>query len=367
MSPKLHIANTFFEWELEKQPACSLSEAFHKHPIFAQLQFLPVLYAEANEGVLLSEQPTAEYLTTLQALNISPPRMCALLDPMIADFKEIESWGPSKLIAEFANSHNLIYSMPQWDVVRHVNSKRFSFEGAPKLSGACLLYNEVEARQWLGSFEGKKVLKTCYGVSGKGHLIIDDPSFPWGKINSFLQREWEQELPLIAEPWVARLLDFSTQWKIEKNKQISYIGSTLCQNDSRGQYRFNLVGDETTLFGSYLHFLHQHIQMVKPILSNIAQLGFFGNVGIDAMLYTMPDNPQETLLHPVVEINARKTMGWAALKLQRKHFPQNIVRFSFTKTADGYLPKSLVTKSGKVISFNRNLTIGIESDQDHVI
>ncbi len=364
---RIHIANTFFEWELEKQPNCSLSEAFFQHPIFVQLQFLPMLYAEASEGVLVTALPPPEYITTLQALDIPPPRMCTLLDPAIANFKEIEAWGASQLIAEFADRHNLIYLMPQWDVVRHVNSKRFSFESSPKLLGAEMLHNEGQAKQWLGSFEGKKVIKTCYGVSGKGHLIIDDPCFPWEKIKAFLQREWKQELPVIAEPWVARVLDFSTQWKIEKEKQISYIGSTLCQNDSRGQYRYNLVGDEKTLFGSHEYFLHQHIQIVKPILSNMANLGFFGNVGIDAMLYIMPENPEEILLHPVVEINARKTMGWAGLKLQKKHFPQNILRFSYTQTAKGYLPQSLIAKSGKVIHFQRNLTIGIEPDRDPVI
>ncbi len=253
--------------------------------------------------------------------------------------------------------------------------------------------------------------KTCYGVSGKGHLIIDDPLFPWERIDSFLKKEWKKGLPVIAEPWVQRILDFSTQWLIDKHEHLSYIGSTLCANDEKGQYRYNQVGDEKQLFGSHLSFLKEHLKIAEPILLKIAQLGFFGNVGIDAMLYcgrhetwnldrakapgfndrkrvhipdidpfaivesrelsrgskskfqadrsiyTLPDNI--VALHPIVEINARKTMGWAALAFQRRYYPDHIVRFSYSPNTNGYLPQSVISKTGKIFPFNRNLTIDI--------
>ena len=55
-------------------------------------------------------------------------------------------------------------------------------------------------------------------------------------------------------------------------------------------------------------------------------LGYFGNVGIDAMVYRSENGPQ---LHPIVEINARKTMGFAALELQKRHFPNKTITLSF--------------------------------------
>ena len=310
--PKLHIANTFFEWELETDQKCSLSEAFLQHAIFRQLQFLPALYAAPNEGVLLSDLPEESYWATLQKKGIPPPKAFTVSDSSFSPYTKIDSWGASRLVAEFAAKHQLTYRMPEWEVVRKINSKQFSFESSPKLPQATLLNDEAHTKRWLQSFEGRKVLKTCYGVSGKGHLIIDD-QIPWESIARFLKIQWQKQLPVIAEPWMHRVLDFSTQWLIDEDKKIAYVGATLCENNERGQYRFNTVGDEKTLFNVHLPFLKEHVKIAHPILSKIAELGFFGNIGIDAMLYTNPDQLDVPILHPIVEINARKTMGWVAL------------------------------------------------------
>lgn len=376
---KLHIANTFFEWELETQPLpsttqsrelilrssgqllnalgyrCSLTEAFLQHPIFYQLQFLPVLYASVHEGILLCEPPLPNYWECLKMRGIKPPQPFTFSDISFSPFLEIESWGASRLIAEFANQCNLIYCMPEWKTIRLINSKQFSFECAPKLPHAALLSDTKQAWEWLDSFEGSKVLKTCYGVSAKGHLIIDSPSHPRDRIAAFLEGEWKKELPVIAEPWLPRLLDFSTQWFIGKDQRIDYLGHTICSNDARGQYRYNQVGDQNILFGSHLCFLKEHLKCVEPILAKIAQLGYFGNIGIDAMLYTLQSNLKTPLLHPVVEINARKTMGWTALAFQKRYFPDQILRLSFSNEREGYLPKDVALKTGKTLSFRKNV------------
>lgn len=353
---KLLIANTFFEWELETQPLMSLSEAFQQHAIFRQLQFLPILYAGKGDAVLLSDLPPSSYWDTLQKKGIAPPDHYTLDQKDFSPYEEIESWGPSQLIAKWAERHSLNYRIPDWEIVKQVNSKRFSFENSPKLPHAALLNEEVQTQQWLQSFPGKKVLKTCYGVSGKGHLIIENAVAQRERIFSFLKKEWDKGLPVIGEPWVARVLDFSTQWQIDENKNVTYVGSTICDNDERGQYRFNLVGDEHILFQTHLPFLIEHRQKVEPLMQKIAQSGFFDNVGIDAMLYLLPDNPEIIRLQPVVEINARKTMGWAALQFQRRHFPNALLRFHFASVQNGYLPEFVESKQGKKVVFSRNLT-----------
>lgn len=350
----LHIANTFFEWELEKDQKCSLVEGFHQHPIFRQLQFLPALYAGQGEGFVVSDLPEEGYWDTLKQRGIFPPKAFLLTD--LLPFTEIESWGASRLVAEFAAKHNLTYHMPDWEVVRKVNSKQFSFSLGPKLPHATLLGNETQAKHWLQSFEGNKVLKTCYGVSGKGHLIINHTT-PWERIVRFLKLEWDRHLPVIAEPWVQRILDFSTQWLIGRDKTIGYVGATLCENNERGEYRFNTVGDEKTLFGIHFPFLQEHLKFVGPVLAHIAELGFFGNIGIDAMLYNT-----DPILHPIVEINARKTMGWAALMMRKRYYPNSTVRFSFVPGTEGLLPKATVSQKGEIHPFKRNLVVYTGND-----
>ena len=121
---KLHIANTFFEWELESSPNVSLCEAFSQHPIFLQLQFLPVLYANSNDALLFTNRPISSYWELLSSSGIPTFRYFTLEDREFLPDLEIESWGPSRLIAEWAKTKGLHYFIPDWNVVKEVNSKR---------------------------------------------------------------------------------------------------------------------------------------------------------------------------------------------------------------------------------------------------
>src|SRR6185437_11611483 len=98
-------------------------------------------------------------------------------------------------------------------------------------------------------------------------------------------------------------LDFSTQWIIDTDKQITYLGETVCINSSRGQYLETHVG---RVLQSQMRFVEKHKEIAFPILQKMAEENYFGNVGIDAFIYNQDS------LQPIVEINARKTMGYVA-------------------------------------------------------
>ena len=81
--------------------------------------------------------------------------------------------------------------------------------------------------------------------------------------------------------------------------------------------------------------------------------GYFGPVGLDAMLYRMPGS-SAALLHPIVEINARKTMGWVALHYQKTHHPDQIVAMHYSPAENGVLPTHLPCTN---LRFSRNLDL----------
>ena len=304
----INIANTSFEWELLQKHPVPLDQLLGQNPVYRALQLTPFFYADPQDTVLLTQPPSADFLTQLNSFGIAPLRWCA---PKSAPPLPILSWGASESIAAWAHKHQLPYSHPPASIVRDVNSKAFSFVHAPKLPGAALLSTIEEAEQWIATTPGPKVLKTRFGVSGRGHLFLPSPH-----VRSFLERE----LPVIGEPWVSRLYDFSTQWEIAQTGTISYLGATLCENDPKGRYRSNRVGN------LHIEYLEEHKTTALPILPKMAALGYFGNVGIDAMVYTWEGAAR---LHPIVEINARKTMGFVALQLQERHFPNKTLTFSF--------------------------------------
>lgn len=307
--PTLHICNANFEWELTQKKILPLAEILQKPP-GNQLQFLPCLYANPEDGLVVTQK---------EPPWPNPLHMHLIGETDFSRYVRVESWGASPSVAAWAKEKAIAYSYPNWDVVKEVNSKAFSFVNSPALPGAELLFNEQEAATWCGKQKRPVVFKTCFGVSGTGHLI--QQTIDVQAALTFMQKEWREGRPVIAEPWVERVLDFSTQWMVGNDK-IDYLGHTLLLNDARGRFRQNRVSDAM----DEIH-LDKHREIALGVLKKIASRGYFGNVGIDAMLYK--DN-EHIHLHPIVEVNARKTMGFVALMFQQRHFPNEIVTFSFS-------------------------------------
>ncbi|MBI2743824.1 MAG: hypothetical protein HYX48_07910 [Chlamydiales bacterium] len=355
----IHIANTQFEWELSQTGVPELLATLEKNPVYLQLQFLPFLYAEKTGGVAVSSSPPEEFWRALKKMGIDPPKIHLLSEKELSSYSQLESWGASRSVEAWARSRHLAYSMPDWEVVKRVNSKLFSSSNSPQLPGSKLLNNEEEVASWLNTGSGMKVFKTCFGVSGKGHLLWDPENPPEKeRLVSFLTREWQAERVVIGEPWVHRLLDFSTQWKIDSG--IHYLGATICETDAKGVHKRNIAGDEQQLFAGREDCIRDHKKVALPILKEMQQLGYFGHVGVDAMLYRRDEREH---LHPVVEINARKTMGWAALEIQRRHFPNQLLSLAFLPhaSAASLLPTSLITSRNKEIQFSRSLSLSFSS------
>ncbi|HSX25916.1 MAG TPA: hypothetical protein VLE89_02790 [Chlamydiales bacterium] len=303
-----HICNTFFEKELENPSPRPLIDWLRSHPVVLQLQFLPLLYAAPNDLILVSDLPE------------NPDPRLRLIEPTQLP---IETWGPSLAISRWAKQ-----PIPNWETIRTLNSKIFSFTQSPQLPGAALLTDAQEAAAWMAKTPGPKVLKTPFGTAGNGHIH---------NFNRPLQ------FPLIGEPWVERLLDFSTQWKDGE-----LLGATIFENDAKGSYKNTLAGPPEKLFGSYLWALEEHLNIARPLITHFPR----GHVGIDAFIYRWEG---KILLHPIVEINARKTMSWVALQMQQNR----CLRFTYSHSPNGLLPSRLKV-NGKTLQFSRNVVYSSE-------
>jgi hypothetical protein len=297
---RLHICNTFFERELETGRDLSLKGWLESHPIVAQLQFLPLLYAAPQDRILVTHLP-----------ENPDPRLCLIDNPACLP---IEHWGPSKAIANWAKKWGIPYSCPDWEEIRRVNSKIFSFTNSPQLPGAKLLYNAEELEEWLAQTPGPKVLKTPFGTAGNGHFRPD------------VKRLYKY--PMIGEPWVERVLDFSTQWHNGK-----LLGVTVFETGETGRY-LGTVAKEVENWA-----LEEHLKVAKPL---VERMNYPGHLGIDAFIYL---DRGEKKVHPVVEINGRKTMSWVALE-------RGAQKLYYTSGKEGVLPARLGNRE-----FSKNIQI----------
>lgn len=316
----LHICNTFFEKELESARECKaalpLKNWLSSHPATLQLQYLPLLYAQPEDLILVADLPPNP-----------DPRLWPIDRPIPQ--REILSWGASEAIAQFAKQKNLIYNAPPFSLVRQIQSKEFTFRHRPLLTGSALLYTSQEVHAWIEKTPGKKVLKQVLGFAGQGHFFVDS-----GKdLASFLAKEFTKQQPVLAEPWLSRTFDFSSQWEISA-AAIRLEGLTTFETSAKGVYSATLAGPLDQLFSTNRWAVEQHLEVAYPILQTIQKLGFFGSIGVDAFIY------DENKLNPIVEINARKTMSRIALQIQQQQFPNAIARMSFEAKPGGILPGS---------------------------
>lgn len=168
------------------------------------------------------------------------------------------------------------------------------------------------------------VLKAPFGSSGFNMIRIlalpaDAQQLGW------IKNVLENQGNLVVEPWLDRVADFSMQIEVEKS--VRYLGLTRMISDNRGQYGGHQLGaklddltpETRTLFyqGNPKH------PSLRTVLESSAEYvgewllkqGFQGAAGIDAFLYRSKDTGQ-LRVKPIVEVNARFTMGRIALKLE---------------------------------------------------
>ena len=211
--------------------------------------------------------------------------------------------------------------------IREMASKAFAFTHSPNLPGARLLMTADELRDFLKTCHYPAVLKTCFGLAGRGKWILNQAS----DLKAEVFEEFKKGDGIIGEPWVDRDFDFSTQWII--GDEIQFLGATCLINTPDGHYN-------KTLLNRPIPRLEEHLEIAKYPLKMIQERGYRGNVGIDAFIY-------EGKLHPICEINLRKTMGWLALTLNRN--------ICYESGEEGPLPRYL--NVGKKISFHKQLKL----------
>ena len=342
----LHLANIFFEWEFARPFKLELKKSFYLHPHFLQLQFLPLLFADQKDGVAVTHFPPSAYLKSLERLGLKLPAIHLIDDPPRC-YERVESWGWSQTIKKWADSHGIAYNPPPFQAIAPLASKEFAFSYGPSLPGSRVLHDLSEVNDWLKKGYFPKVLKKCYAFSGRGHFILKHPTC-FSKVKANIIKTFRDGHVLIGEPWVTRTRDFSTQWELKTNLPPNYLGATIINNTKNGCFN----SASTVGIKQLTPFLELHLNTVKQTVNHVLGSDYYGYLGIDAMVYENPTS-KEKKLHPIVEINLRKTMGWLMLEL-KKRVPLKTLTYK-GKDAHGLLPCFLKLENNKTVTFTKQL------------
>ncbi len=206
---------------------------------------------------------------------------------------------------EFCKNYQLLNPHPNIKVVQKVNSKLFSHTLSKRLfedTVGELIYsaNELERKGNQFLEHSSFLIKDGFGVSGKGNVLVSSPQILKRIVKYIAKQESTgQETRFLLEPFLDKQIDFSCQFEIGSKGQVNIKSIQKMQNAG---FAFSGIQTAEPDFQAKLDRLGYFAQ-VEAIAAALYQDSYFGPVCLDSMVL------KDGKIVPVVEINARKSMG----------------------------------------------------------
>ncbi|MBI4850362.1 MAG: hypothetical protein HY819_00910 [Acidobacteria bacterium] len=309
MTSKLWYMNADFEMELANPPTykylCSpIVEKINK-------QLAPnLLWLAAKDDSLLLEKPWSKDIVELAKEK--------KVDLISLDSKDkypnkvFTPWGWTPSAITLGSKLETIISAPNLELIAKINSKLFSFqleqEWGIAMSKAAIANNFEELKEIVAKScpnpEDKWVIKSPMGVAarervlGRGAELIG-ASATWSK------RKFELGEKLIFQPWLEVIREYGVTFYVLPNGKIEIFGISDLQTNGAGTGTGYLLGRKISK-NRLLELEKIAIQVGERLFNE----GYCGPVGVDALEHSKG-------LHPLLEINARYTMGFVAVAVER--------------------------------------------------
>lgn len=161
-------------------------------------------------------------------------------------------------------------------------------------------------------------LKPRLGSSGRGRVAGEAGRADTPGIRGALARLAERGGALL-EPWLERREDLSAQLFVAPDGALRLLGTTRLLLTRAGLYRGQrgLLDSKGRIVSGSRHDEALREAAVTLAAAAAAE-GFHGPCGVDAFSFVAGDGAADTVFRPVVELNARFTMGIVAIGLARR-------------------------------------------------
>jgi hypothetical protein len=229
-------------------------------------------------------------------------------------------WGWCKSVQTWAAQHGCVLGSPALAAVARANSREFSSaleaEWNVGLPGARSIHTPAEldlALSDAAKLPGGWVIKANFGMAAR-ERILARYSAPRAQDVEWARRRIERGEPIVLEPWVESIAEFGCQFSVPPSGRPALEGITGLLTDPQGTYRGSRLTDWSGDSPSNL-LEPSVLEVVQRAAQRVQQLGYFGPLGIDVMQYRTAQG--EIAWRPLQDLNARLTMGRAALGLRR--------------------------------------------------
>ena len=230
---------------------------------------------------------------------------------------ELVPWGWTTDLWKWGQRHRWTCPAPPNEFVQQVNSRIFRWQLEDELEvalpGSAVLRSVSELMSHVGKSviaNSGWVLKANLGMAGRERLLGSGPIITESALN-WARKRFANSAGLVFEPWVDRVSEAGLQWNIPTSGDPELLGITPLFTDASGCYR----GSRLSCTASETAAWQPAIEKTLQVALRVQQCGYWGPLGIDAMLYHTADG--QVACRPVQDLNARYTMGRFALGWKR--------------------------------------------------
>lgn len=319
------------------------------------LAFLPAWYADPGDFVWVEKSTDPSFRKRIEQLNpdihLLTPNGPGDLTELLWE-EEVELWGITpqaiRYWEEYSERYRLSLRIPALhegyrDLCSRSSAHKclgFLCKEVPGIEKElipelCSGIDEVEILNRNSS--GRLLVKSPYSSSGRGLLWLEEKKLSRSS-EQILRGMLRRQKSVSVERVLDKTTDFSMHFKGDR-----FIGYSLFSTNRKGAYERSFLYSQNAihsiLTASIAPELLEEVKesLIRFICKEILY-SYDGYIGIDMMLYKGKNGIR---LHPCVEINLRKSMGYLSIRLFEKYIhPRSSGYFSIA-----YHPGEISTNS----------------------
>ena len=306
------------------------------------LGFLPALWADRGDVVIVDDVDYA-----LKAAHKAGRLEDKVLFLTVSDAARmanegkphvnIQPWGWDEAVRRQLERANFpLYSLPddnQMALIRRWSNRKTGVEllrnirnAIPETVGESTACTTVEEVAHICSEYQNVVVKAPWSCSGRGLRYVMG-LFDEGKVR-WVKNVISQQGAVTVEPFYHKVLDLGMEFSALGDGSVSYDGLSVFHTEN-GAYLGNVIATEQRKMERIVKYIPSELlETVKTTLqkelATLFNKKYVGPLGVD-MMVVLHDG--RFMLHPLVEMNLRRTMGHLALAWNASPFePERIVR-----------------------------------------
>lgn len=252
--------------------------------------------------------------------------------------QEVDFWGISRqaihLFENYSKQYNLSLRLPEWNPrYKELSDREFAADCLSCLIKEIteiqkniipLFFSDLSEIENYNRLSPDKLLaKSPYSSSGRGLLWLEKSELSRSS-RQIIQGVLNRQKKISLEKTLEKIIDFSMHFLSDE-----FIGYSIFQTNAKGAYEKTWLASQEKIITKLTTYVEPDLlervkQFFLEFIREKIRPYYQGNIGIDMMIY---QSEEKHCLHPCVEINLRKSMGYLSLQLFQNYLSSDAEAF----------------------------------------